>query len=219
MRYFFRRLRTCESLPFAATSRTESGFTLLEVLVSLIVVGIISVALAHSIKFGINADDMEARLIHRSQEMERLDRIIRELIEHASPPVSNEDRPFSGEEHRLFFTTELPDEPEDKPVRRVKVAIGVNDQLSLVVRWQPSPHAVPLSGPPEPSEILIATGLARVDISYRHIASEGGNWDASWDQSSLPALVRLHFVSKQTAKKWPDIIVRTMLDAHRNFRS
>jgi prepilin-type N-terminal cleavage/methylation domain-containing protein len=219
MRHFYGLTHTCGSLPLAATGRAEDGFTLLEILVSLIVLGIISVAVAHSIKFGISADDMEIRLIHRSQDMERLDRVIRGLIEHASPPVSNEDRPFSGEEHRLSFVTELPDEPEDQPVRRARVAIGVNDQLHLVVRWQPSAHAVPLSEPTEPSEILISTGFARVDISYRHVASEGGNWAATWDQSSLPALVRLHFVSNDPAKRWPDIIVRTMLDVQGNFRS
>jgi prepilin-type N-terminal cleavage/methylation domain-containing protein len=218
MRHFSGLPHICSGLPLAATDRAETGFTLLEVLVSLIVLGIISVALAHSIKFGISADDTEVRLIHRSQDMERLDRVIRGLIEHALPPVSNEDRPFSGEEHRLSFITELPDEPEDRPVRRARVAIGVNDQLRLVVRWQPSAHAVPLSEPPEPFEILISSGVARLDISYRHTASEGGTWNATWDQSSLPALVRVHFVSKDSVKRWPDIIVRTMLDAHGNFR-
>jgi len=194
----------------------ESGFTLIEVIVALVVLGFILAGLAQAQHFGMSAWSLETRLADNASELERVDRVIRALIEQAAPAVSNGDKPFEGEEHRMLFITELPDEPQDQPVRRAQVSIGVDDKHRLVLRWQPAANATALVPLPAPKEIVLAQGLERIDLAYRHAAADGGKWGKTWTDSPLPALVQLHFVLPG-GRKWPDMAVPTMIDQNGSF--
>jgi general secretion pathway protein J len=195
----------------------DQGFTLIEVIVALVVLGFILAGLAQAQHFGMSAWTLETRLADNAAELERVDRVIRELIEQAAPAVSNGDKPFEGQEHRMLFITELPDEPQDQPVRRAKVSLGVDDKHRLVIRWQPDANATALVPLPAPKEIVLAQGLERIDLAYRHAASDGGKWSKTWSDSPLPALVQLHFVLPSGHHKWPDMAVPTMIDQNGSF--
>jgi general secretion pathway protein J len=196
---------------------TDAGFTLIEVIVAMVVLGFILAGLAQAQHFGMSAWNLETRLADHAAELERVDRVIRGLIEAAAPAVSNGDKPFEGQEHRMVFVTELPDEPEDQPVRRAQVSLGVDDKHRLVLRWQPDANATPLVPLPAPKEIVLAEGLERIDLAYRQAASDGGKWSKTWTDSPLPALVQLHFVLPPGHHKWPDMAVPTMIDTNGSF--
>jgi len=197
--------------------KTDQGFTLIEVIVALVVLGLILAGLAQAQHFGMSAWTLETKLADNTAELERVDRVIRDLIETAAPPVTNGDKPFEGQEHRLVFVTELPDEPEDQPVRRAQVSLGVDDKHRLVLRWQPDANATPLVPLPAPKQIVLAEGLERIDLAYRQAASDGGKWSKIWSDSPLPALVQLHFVLPAGHHKWPDMAVATMIDPNGSF--
>jgi general secretion pathway protein J len=196
---------------------TDAGFTLIEVIVALVVLGFILAGLAQAQHFGMSAWSLETRLADRAAELERVDRVIRGLIEAAAPAVSNGDKPFEGQEHRMVFVTELPDQPEDQPVRRAQVSIGVDERHRLVLRWQPAANAMALVPLPAPKQIVLAEGLERIDLAYRQAASDGGKWSKVWTDSALPALVQLHFVLPAGHHKWPDMAVPTMIDTNGSF--
>jgi general secretion pathway protein J len=196
---------------------SEQGFTLIEVIVALVVLGLILAGLAQAQHFGMSAWTLETRLAEHTAQLERVDRVIRDLIEEAAPPVTNGDKPFEGQEHRMVFVTELPDEPEDQPVRRAQVSLGVDDKHRLVLRWQPDANATPLVPLPAPKQIVLAEGLERIDLAYRQAASDGGKWSKSWSDSPLPALVQLHFVLPAGRHKWPDMAVQTTIDPNGSF--
>ncbi len=196
---------------------SESGFTLLEVIVSLAVLGFILAGLAQAARFGIAAWGVETRMADRAAELERVDRVLRLLIESASAPVAADDKPFEGQEHRMVFNTLLPDQPQTRPIRHAQVSLGVDDRHRLVIRWQVHPNATLLGTQPPRREVVLAEAVERIDLAYRQTAADGGKWGKSWGESALPSLVQIHFVLPPGRHRWPDMQVPTMLDTDGSF--
>ncbi len=195
----------------------EAGFTLIEVIVALVVLGFVLAGLGQATRFGMSAWTLETRLADTSAGLERMDRVLRELIEQASPPAATDDKPLHGEEHRLTLMTLLPDQPQTQPIRHAEVAVGVDDRHRLVLRWRPHANATPLAPLPAMQEIVLAEGIERLDLAYRQAAGDGGHWAKGWTESNLPAEVQIHFVLAKGKHRWPDMAVPTMLDSNGSF--
>jgi general secretion pathway protein J len=198
-------------------ANSECGFTLLEILVAVVVLGFVLAGLVQATRFGINAWDVQTKLTDKAAEMERLDRVLRLLVEQATPPMEADDKPFQGLEHRMILVTRLPDQPATQPVRRAQVAVGVDDQHRLLLRWQPHPNAVAIQKLPDPQQIVLCEGVDHIDFAYRQAAGDGGRWKTAWDDSSLPALVTIHIVLSSAHRIIPTIQVATMIDTNGSF--
>ena len=195
----------------------DAGFTLIEILVAVVVLGFVMAGLTQATRFGINAWDVQARVADNAAEMGRLDRVLRLVVEQASPPMAADDKPFAGQEHRLIMLTRLPDQPPTQPIRRAQVAIGVDDQHRLLLRWVQHPNAVALKPAPPPQQIVLAEGVDHFDLSYRQSVADGGKWKSIWDDNSLPALVTMHIVLLSTHRQIPLIQAATMIDTNGSF--
>jgi len=195
----------------------EDGFTLLEVIVALVVLGFVLTGLAQATRFGISAWGLETRMADNSASLERVDRVLRNIIEQASPPTAGDDKPFTGQEHQLVFMTLLPDQPETQQFRRAQVSVGVDDHHQLVLRWQLHPVAI-LVGEQRPmQEVVLVDGIERIDLAYRQAASDGGKWSKTWAALTLPSVVQIHFVLSSSHRRWPDMQVPTLLDSNGSF--
>jgi general secretion pathway protein J len=195
------------------------GFTLLEILVALVVLGLLVAGLAQATHFGIQSWHTEQRLTERDARLERVARTLRDLVEHARPAMSSDDKPFTGEAHRLVFLTRLPDQPQAGP-RRAQVAIGVDDSHQLVLRWQPHPNAIALQPLAPPETIVLADGIDHLDVTYRDAATDKapiGAWHTSWDRGELPALVQFHLAPVSGHRPWPDLVASPMIDPNGSF--
>ncbi len=201
----------------ALSPQPSLGFTLLEILVAVVVLGFILAGLTQATRFGINAWDVQTRLTDNAAQMERLDRILRLVIEQAAPPLAADDKPFTGQEHRLVLVTRLPDQPPTQPIRRAQVAIGVDDQHRLLLRWVPHPNAVAIKPVPPAQQIVLAEGVDHLDVSYRQAVADGGKWKTTWDDTPLPALVTMHIVPQSEHRHIPLIQAATMLDTNGSF--
>ncbi len=201
----------------ARRAGTDHGFTLIEVIVALVVLGFVMAGLAQATRFGMSAWGLETRLADNAAGLERMDRVLRLLVEQASAPAAADDKPFTGEEHRLLMMTLLPDEPQTRPVRHAEVSVGVDDRHRLMLRWRPHANATPLTPLPAMQEIVLAEGVERIDLAYRKSVADGGTWSKSWADSNLPALVQIHFVLANGKHRWPDMAVPTLLDSNGSF--
>jgi general secretion pathway protein J len=195
----------------------DDGFTLLEILVAVVVFGFVVAGLVQATHFGITAWDVQTRMVDRAQDLERVDRVLRLIVEQASPPLAADDKPFNGQEHRLDLITRLPLQPQTDPIRRAEVVVGVDDNHRLILRWQQKPNATPLKPVQAAQEIVLADGVDHFDLTYRQAASDGGKWMRTWDDPSLPALVRMQIVMLNQSHKWPVIQAATMLDTNGSF--
>ena len=196
---------------------TDHGFTLIEVIVALVVLGFVLAGLGQATRFGMSAWTLETKLADNSAGLERMDRVLRRLIEQASPPAGADEKPLAGEEHRMTLMTLLPDQPQTRPVRHAQVAIGVDDNHRLVLRWRVHANATALLPLPPTQEVVLAEGIERIDLAYRQQTADGGKWQKKWAESNLPSMVQLHFVLANGRHRWPDMAVPTMLDSNGSF--
>ncbi len=178
--------------------RARAGFTLLEILVVLVVLGMLMAALAGGIDFGVRSWQGQSRIVDRSADLETADEALRRLIAQAAPGLDTARADLAGDAHRLSFTTRLPDGAGGE--RAVSVSLGVEGHR-LVLAWSPASNARPLGPAPAPRQDVLLNNVARLDVSYEGPAG----WVQAWSGTTLPTLVRLRLGFAD--RSWPDIVV------------
>jgi general secretion pathway protein J len=190
-----------------------AGFTLLEILVALVVLGFLLLGLSEGTRFGLHAWDSETKLVNRSADMDGMDRVLRSLITQADPGDFDDQPPFHGTAHTLAFISRLP-MSSGAVSREADIGLGVDAKHRLVLRWSPHPHAERLTRPvPPPQETVLLEGVDQVAFSFLRPADQnGGGWTDKWELTMLPLLVRITVsFPKDDRRHWPTIEAAPML--------
>ncbi len=186
----------------------DAGFTLLEILVALVVLGFIMTGLAQGVRFGLRAWDTQTRIIDERGELDAVDRVVRRLVERMEPGRDREPARVQGTANSLAFTSELPIAAA-AIARQADVAILVSGGR-LLLRWTPHSRVQRLGPPPPPAEEELLSGVNRVEFSYWGPA---GVWTSAWTEQTLPALVRMRVVFPEgDRRRWPDIVAAPLRD-------
>jgi general secretion pathway protein J len=187
----------------------EAGFTLLELLVALSVLGFLVLGLAQGVRFGLTAWDAQARLAGAHADLDVVDRALRRMVAQIVPTDEADVPAIRGTADGFECVTELP-AAATLPSRRVVAALGVDRSRRLVLRWVPHLHARRLGPPPAPQETELLRGVERLDLAYWS-AADGGVWLPVWNRTEAPDLVRIRFVFPRGDRRhWPDIIAAPM---------
>jgi general secretion pathway protein J len=184
----------------------EAGFTLLETLVALVVLGFVVAGLAQGLRFGLAAWDRQSTAIDHDGALDTTDRTLRTLLARMAPGNDPHKPAIQGEPDRIAFTSELPFAAPAKPLRLSNVAIGVDGAHRLVLRWTPHVHAK-LLAPLQPQEVALLPGVASIKFGY---FLPSGQWSDHWQANDPPTLVRMHLAFTNAALHWPDVIVAPM---------
>ncbi|WP_284948108.1 prepilin-type N-terminal cleavage/methylation domain-containing protein [Acidisoma cladoniae] len=186
--------------------KREAGFTLLEVLVSLIVLALIILGLAQGLRFGVLALHRQSSLIDQHGDLDAVDRTLRTLIEQINPGNSHDAPEIRGNATSMEFTSELPyGAAVALPDRQAEIRLLVDGNHQLLLRWAPYSHAT-YRVPPQPTDTPLLQGILRVQLSYWSSAGTSG-WRSGWDRSDIPALIRIHIVFlNERGLRWPDIV-------------
>ena len=172
------------------------GFTLLEVLAALIVLGLIIILLAHSVDFALGSWQRQAIELTTHDELEPVDRTLRRLIEQMDPGDPGWPPVFEGHTHSLLFATQMP----DVPAGEAEVLLATDGAHRLVLTWRSR-----LERPAVQHKSVLLDGVERLDIQYWHL--ETGAWLDDWSLHSLPALVRVGVVFRHGDNRhMPDLI-------------
>lgn len=197
----------------------SAGFTLLEVLVSLVLLGFILVALAGGVQFGTRAWDAQEHREAKGAELDAVHALLRRLIADARPLPLTGLEPLGaplymdGRSSGMSFVSDLPESigrggPYD-------VTLALVEGGRLVLRWRPHMRITPGSSAPRYEETELVRGVAALDIRYFVPAPAGqqSGWSTEWRQpAALPALiqVRLRLIQGGT-RHWTDLVVAPLL--------
>jgi general secretion pathway protein J len=193
--------------PMKGGRRGESGFTLLEVLVSLVVLALIVLGLSQGLRFGILAFQRQSGAIDRAADMDAVDRTLRGIIEQIDPGNAHDAPEIQGSAHSVEFTSELPEGATAAlPTRAAEIRIMVDRHHRLILRWAPYSHAIPIGPPPPSTDTVLLAGIDHITISY-WARSGPPHWLSAWSAPEVPALIRIGLSFPPGSRmEWPDIV-------------
>jgi general secretion pathway protein J len=191
--------------------KRDQGFSLLELLVSLAVFGLLLAALGQGTRFGLAAHEAQGRQIEADDDLDAVDRTLRHLIGTMDPGLTADQTPhFVANGRSMEFTGALP-EMALYPAVEADVVVAVDADHRLVLRWAPH-YPVLLGPPPLPAVTPLLDGVDRIELSY-WTSGPHGVWVDRWAAKALPELVRLRIVfAAKDRRHWPDIIAATAVN-------
>lgn len=182
-------------------NRAQPGFTLLEVLVALVVLGFLMVGLTQGLRLGLGAWGRQSTMIARREDLDAVDRTLRGLIEQLNPGTPTDPPLIAGEPGRIAFTSRL---PFALGAESADIAIGLDAQHRLVMHWTPHLHGRRVGAAPPPQTAVLIDRLARIEFAYWRPA---GGWVRTWTESRLPALIRIRLIFPPgDSRHWPDLV-------------
>jgi general secretion pathway protein J len=189
--------------------RADRGFTLLEILVALAVLGLLMAGLVQGLRVGVSTWTIQTQKLAANADLDAADRTLRALIERMEPGgVTGRPALFKGTEHSLAFTTSLPGSAGTMLLRDVDVLLALNDTHRLELTVAPH-YRDPAAAPVAPGHVVLLTDVDRVELAYWQDAQSG--WQPEWRGIVVPKLIRIRIVpTKGHARTTPDIVVSPM---------
>lgn len=194
--------------------RRSQGFTLLELLIGMTLVGFILSLLFAGLNLGTRSWEAgEQRMVTSSRQAVVVD-FIRRGIEQTYPlrwRVGEEDRlAFAGEAESLRFvgTVAMHDGASGNHLIALDLVDGETGR-DLVMRWQLPDPGAPGFEPIEQAEPkVLIKAVKEMALAYFGAQSETEDpaWHDQWlDQKTPPELIRLQ-LTMENGETWPDIV-------------
>jgi general secretion pathway protein J len=210
-----------------ATSRGPNrtacrGFTLVEMMVALALLGLLAVLVFESLRFGQRSYEKAVQRGNESWQTFASQRLIRSLIESAYPqdpaPASSlREYGLQGDERSLAITAPAPFAVGGGGLYRYEIQMrpSTAGEHEVVIRWRPDFANVAVARAEDAfDEEVLLERVSSLHWSYRVGTqdpgrSENGGWMDSWqNQSALPRLVRLRVkFASSDPRRWPDLII------------
>jgi general secretion pathway protein J len=195
------------------TLARQSGFTLLELLVALVVLGFLVVGLTQGVRAGLTMWGAQTRRVGETAELDAGARVLRVLLGGISvPPAGIVGRgaagttALEGTSDSLAFVGDLP--TGLGTTRRANITLELVEGR-LVLRWTLHRHELSAAPAPEPIETELIRGVERLDFAYwgSSSADQPAGWQAQWNSPNIPGLIRVRLgFAKGDRRRWPDLI-------------
>jgi general secretion pathway protein J len=192
---------------------SKAGFTLLEMLVVVGVLGFLMVGLTQGVRAGLALWEAQSRRIGETSELDATARILRSLLSAVAPSQSNAPgadtafgADFKGTADSVTFVGDLP--TGLGTTRRANITIELRGGR-LLLRWTPHRHELSSAPPPEAIETELIRRVDRLDLAYWGAASPGepAGWRTHWDGVAIPELIRVRLTFAAGAgRRFPDLI-------------
>jgi len=193
---------------------SEAGFTLVELLVAITLVGLMTVVMFGGLRFGTRAADAVSGRTDRAAQLGIVyDFMQNELTDARLPPASNDPTAtpsdFDGEPDSLSFVTVPPAYLALGGFDMLRVALEGEQSRRLTVSWRQLPHgSIPVT-PVTLQPSIILEKIRAVEFGYFGTTDQNRppEWQDRWNnQNSLPLLVRMR-IAWADGSHAPDLIV------------
>ena len=202
----------------AALGDKQAGFTLLEVLVALVVLGLLFVGLTGGVRAGLSLRHAQIHRLGETAELDAAMRLLRSVMSRL-PVVPEGNRliatetgaGFGGEGDRVSFVGELPTGLGAR--RRADITLRLDDRR-LMLSWTPHYHERRLGPSRQPTDTVLLDGVERLDLAYwgAPAAGQPPAWQARWESPDAPELIRVRLIfAKGDPRHWPDLITAPRL--------
>lgn len=189
-------------------TRRQAGFTLLEILIAVAVLGMLLVLLNQGVAFGLRAAAMQRRAdAGAAADMPAVDAALRRMIAAADPGIFPEPASLKGTARSLSLITEMPG-PDGMRQRVDATVFASGGQLRL--RWRPHRHVTWFANQPAAQEMTLLDGVSGLQFAFA--APGNAEWRASWTADTLPALVRVQITFERPKQHWPPILAAPLLE-------
>lgn len=203
----------------------QSGFTLLELLISITLLGFILVLLFGGLRLGVRSWDAVQQRVDNLNSVRSVESFLRREVEKTYPyrwKSSTGPRvAFLGERNKISFVAQLPGRIGSGGVYVVSLELEQNANGRRLL-WRHLPLSAQMQDFSQlaqaPEIVLAGTELSAVeDIWLTYFGSEGDNvapvWGDRWDSPSrLPLLIRIQ-VKFANGAEWPDFVVAPRLSS------
>ena len=219
--------------------RREAGFTLLEILVAMTVLGVLTGLLSTGLNFGTRIWEREKGQLDVATELQLVQDVLRRLLTQALPLAQPPERGksqepvFVGKEDSVEFMGPPPAQLLAGGIYAYRlVARNEADGVRLVLDWRLRPPQggtarirvtnAELEGQDQLAtehEVVLLRGLSSAEFSFYGATEEGtsSSWRNNWRSSTKsPQLVRLRVSFRPgDARVWPELLVapRIMLES------
>jgi general secretion pathway protein J len=211
--------------------RPEAGFTLLELLVALTLLGLISVVLFGGLRFGTRAWEAGNVRADRLAQVQAVQAMLRRRIAQALPPNSNvadsaDGRgTFAGESNGMHFLAVVPSRASVGGIYAIDLAViedsaGGAQSVRLEFTWrlhraddEAEPGDTPEAG--LGGRRVLIDGLASAGFRYFGASAPGqaADWHDLWDsEDGLPGLIAIEAEFPEgDGRAWPVLQVAPKL--------
>lgn len=191
--------------------RGEQGYSLLELMIALALLGFIAIAIAGGVRFGARAWEASDAKVDAIERVQGAQNLLRTLLQQAvprdlDPGIAVDPELFRGTSERLAFTAAAPSAFGAGGLRQFELRVErAQGGKRLVLAWRDQ-------GSNERQAIV--GGARELRFAYGTLDQNGSlGWTDDWSvQSGAPALVMIRAVFPDGSKaRWPDLIVRTRI--------
>ena len=194
----------------------EAGYTLVELLIVLALMGLISLAIAGGLRFGARTWEKTEQTVGASETARGGHAVLTSLLSRLYPRTPDAAQPqaaaFEGGADRMTFLADAAAPFPAEGVARFTLAVRRDRGTSSLLLTQESER-----GPSAKVEEVLFDNAARIVFSYAEVGEGVVTWTDTWTgRERMPALIRVRVAFPPGAGRWPDLIVRPAIDRAAN---
>ncbi|MFM9862881.1 MAG: type II secretion system protein J [Micropepsaceae bacterium] len=189
------------------------GYSLLELVIALALLGFIAVAMSGGVRFGARAWELSEAKVEAVERVQGAQTLLRMLLQRAMPreldPSFAVDLDlFRGTAGSLSFTASAPSAFGAEGLTRFDLRVeGGAGRQQLLLTWQSAAKAA------QPKTQVLLSGAESVTIGYGARDGTAMRWSDSWtDRSGAPQLVLIRAsFPPDSNRRWPPLTIRTRI--------